>query len=196
MSTRNTPARDWLAEMHDFITLRAIGSYSVPALAEEIVDELSKTDPKLLKGWLEAHAVGLVRDLINARDRSLRAANRTIARRDPAGRSVFRDAIGKAEKGDRAAATQLSQELEERQTEFLSERYLVADGTKMALGDMTRYELDFVADTYEEQARGNQLQAAFLRAIMKRVNTKKVSDVFSEDKLAKMWRSLPGSRAQ
>jgi hypothetical protein len=187
-------SRDFLTEMHDFISLRATGTYTVPVLAQEIVEELLQRDPKLLRGWLEAHAVSMVRDLINSRDKSLRAANRTIARRDSATRSVFRDAIEAAEKGDHVAAGELNKELEQRQTDFLSERYLTEDGSKVALRDMTRTQLTFAADSYHEQARGSLLQEAFLRAIARRLNTRTVSEVFDEEKLAKIWRSLPGTR--
>lgn len=185
-------SRDYVAEMRDYIALRAVGSYSTPTLAQDIVAELQVNDAKLLRGWLDMQAVALIRDAINGRNRSARAYNRTIAGRDPTTRSVFRGAIEAAEGGDGAAAAALNDELELRQTDFLSERYLVEDGRNKALGDMTRADLNYAADSYHELAKGNLLQEAFLRAVAKKVGTKKVSDVFSEETISRMWLSLPG----
>jgi hypothetical protein len=186
-------SRDFVSEMREYIELRTQGTFSAPTKAQDIVAELQANDPKLLRGWLELQAVTLVRDLINQRNRSERAYNRTIAGRDPQTRSVFRSAITAAEAGDTTAAAALSEELELRQSNFLGERYLIEDGRQKALGDMTRADLNFAADSYKELAKGNLLQEAFLRAIANKVKTRTVGEIFTEETIARMWLSLPGN---
>jgi hypothetical protein len=186
--------RDFLVEMREFIDLRARGEYRAPDLANEIVEELKSADPKLLRGWLELMAPALVRDVINQRNRSTRSYNRTIAGRDPETRSVFRGALAAAEAGNGAPAAELGEKLEQRQSEFLNERYVVEGGSQKALGDMTRADLNFAAENYREQAKSYMLQVAFLQAVARKVGTRTVAEVFSEETIAKMWRSLPGHK--
>jgi hypothetical protein len=182
--------RDWIAEMRHLINLRASGTYNAPTVAREIVDELLRTDPELLRNWLLLGAVGFVRDAINARDKAQRGRNRTIAGRNPEVRAAFRNA---AENADPVHIQRLGDALNEQVvTDFLTEHYLVAGGNRMTLGDMRREERLFVADNYLTTAKEHELRADFLRAIDKRAGNRKTSEVFNEQKLAKLWHSLSG----
>jgi hypothetical protein len=183
--------RDWVTEMRDIINLRATGTISAPVAAREIVDELFNNDPELLTNWLLLGAVGFIRDAINARDKSKRGRNRSIAGRSPEIRVGFRNAIAT---GDVAEIRRLSDTLNDKVvTDFLQERYVVPSGDRMTFGDMGREERLYVADGYRVAAKEHALREAFIRAVDKRAGLKRTSEVFSEEKLAKLWHSLSGS---
>lgn len=168
-------SRNYAAEMRGIIDAETAGGpYVSAAVAERIVEKLEATDPELLSGWLHAQAVGFLRHAINLRDCSQRTHARLTA-----SRSVFRNAAEAAEEGD---AEPLSK--------FLSTVYVVEDGSRMRLSEMRKSELVFVADNYERKAADLLLQEAFLRALAKKVGTKKVSDVYDEQKLSDLWLSI------
>lgn len=172
-------ARDYAAEMRAIIDeATSHGPYAPPVVAQEIVDKLRVNDPDLLTGWLDAQAVNFVRDAINYRDRS----NRTHARQT-AGRSVFRENAEAFEAGD-----------DEAMAGWLETVYKVEDGTKLALGEMFKPDLLYVADDYRRIAAENRMSEAFMRALAKKVGAKKVSEVFDEEKLAHLWDSIKGGQ--
>lgn len=150
------------------------GPYVSAVIAEQVVEKLRANDPDLLHGWLDLQAVQFVRLAINARDCSQRSHARMTA-----GRSVFRDAAAAAEAGD-----------PEPLGAFLKTVYVVEDGSRVRLSEMTKPDLLFVAEAYAQRAAESLLQEAFLRAVAKKVGGRKVSDVFSEDKLNHLWRSI------
>lgn len=171
--------RDYAAEMRAVIDAEAQGSYASPVVAEHIVSKLRATDPDLLFGWLNAQAVGFVRHAINLRDCSVRTHNRITA-----SRSVFRAAANAFDGSDP----------EPLRTNFLGEVYVVEDGSKVPLAEMREPELLFAADDFAARVRDNALREAFLRALAKKVRNDRVSDHFTEDQLAEMWRSIGGAR--
>lgn len=169
----DAPIRDYAAEMRAVIDAETGDApYTSVVVAEHIVTKLKATDPALLDGWLHAQAVNFLRHAINLRDCSARSHARVTA-----GRSVFREA---AESGDVEALTQ-----------FLDVRYVVDDAnTRTRLADMGRQELLFAADAYKRRAAESLIEETFLRLLAKKVGTRKVADVFDEEKLATAWRSI------
>jgi hypothetical protein len=173
--------RDFAAEMTAIIDAE-IGDapYVSATVALHIVEKLRATDPTLLAGWLDAQAVSVLRDAISTRSRSSKSHARAVR-----GRSVFADAAQDHAAGDAAALVG-----------FLDVRYVVDDAnTRTRLADMRKPELLFAADDYRRQAAENLLEEAFLRALARKVGTRRVSDVFDEDKLATVWGSISGRAA-
>jgi hypothetical protein len=182
------PERDWVAEMRDLINDRAAGSISAPVAAREIVEELLRNDPELLRNWLLIGAAGFIRDAINARNKSKRGRNRNIAGRNPEVRAAFRNAV---DNEDIEEVKRVGEAINDRVvTDFLQESYVVPGGLQMKLGDMRREERMSVAYNYRTSAKEHALRAAFLLAIDKRAGNKKTSEIFTEEKLAKLWHSL------
>lgn len=167
--------RNYAAEMRALIDQETShGPYISASIAEKIVEKLSVNDPQLLDGWLHAQAVQLIRHAINLRDGSMRAHARVTA-----SRGVFADAAKQAEAGNL-----------EPLTKFLDTRYVVEGGIRVRLGDMREPQLVYVADAYRRRAQDAMLQQAFLRALARKVGNGKVEDHFTEDEIAKLWRSI------
>lgn len=170
--------RNYAAEMRAVMDAETgEGPYTSTVVAEHIVEKLRATDPDLLRGWLDAQAVQFIRHAINLRDCSQRSHARAVATR-----SVFREAADAAEAGDTGPLTS-----------FLSTVYVVEDGSRVRLSEMTKPDLIYAADGYGQKVAELALQEAFLRALAKKVGARRVSDHFSEDKLAELWRSITGS---
>lgn len=167
--------RNYAAEMRAVMDAEtATGPYTSALIAEQIVEKLRATDLDLLQGWLDAQAVGFIRHAINLRDCSQRSHARATA-----SRSVFRNAAESAEAGDAAPLSQ-----------FLSTVYVVEDGSRVRLSEMTSPDLLYAADGYGQRAAEHLLQEAFLRALAKKVGKRKVADVFDESKLSDLWLSI------
>jgi hypothetical protein len=175
----SSTTRDYAAEMRAVIEAEVgDGPFVSAVVASHIVDKLRATDADLLHGWLDFQAVGILRDAISAWARSTRSHARGAR-----GRSVFADAVDRDATGDETAISR-----------FLDIRYVVDDrDTRVRLADLHKVELLFAADDYRRQANENLLEEAFLRALAKKVGRGKVSDHFSDEQLAAMWRSISGA---
>lgn len=167
--------RSYGLEVRQIVDSFCQGTWTAPQSAIRVVEYLRANDPELLAGFLDLHAVAIIRDMINERDRSTRSHNRQTA-----SRSVFRNAAEAFDDGDPEPLT----------THFLSELYIVEDGTKKALKDMRAEDLTFAANEYRRRSRELQMQEAFLRALAKKCKTQSVGAVFDEDQIALMWISL------
>lgn len=173
--------RDYAADMRAVIDAETGGGpYVSRVIAAHIVEKLRATDSDLLSGWLDAHAEQLIWQAINDRDRSTRSHARATARR-----SVFAAAAKAHESGE---AHESGDDVP--LTHFLNVPYVVANGSRKRLADLDAADLTFVADAYDERARDNAMNAAFLRALSKKVGGGRVADQFSEDRLAELWRSI------
>ena len=167
--------RDYVAEMRAVIdAATAEGPYISREIASRVAAKLRVTDPGLLWGWLDAQAEDFLWQSINDRDRSTRA--RAVA---SAGRSAFKAASESFRSGDKAALSQ-----------FLSMPFVVEDGSRKPLADMTADDLHFTAGSYEARAQKNAMYGAFLRSVAKKVKGGCVADHFQEQQLADMWSSL------
>lgn len=176
-----TPAlvriRDYAAEMRDIIDQRTQAvSYNAAEVADEIVQHLLHEDRELLYGWLEGHAAQTIRTAIAQRDASTRAYARTHAPK-----AAFAEAANAAKGGD-------PQPL---RLGFLQAVYVcAADNTRKALKDMTAADVLYVADSYEGRAKQALLEAAFLRAVAKKIGAGRVADVFNNQQLAELRTKL------
>jgi hypothetical protein len=146
-------------------------------VAARVVTHLRINDPELLAKWLDAQAVPIIRGAITS-IRASRRASAAGARNKSA--SVFQEAVRKYEAGDESA---LSPWLD---TDFVINQ----DQQRKRLGDMEQEDLVYAAEAYTDQARYSTMKAAFLRAIANRVGAGTVEQVFSNEDLARLWRSL------
>jgi hypothetical protein len=167
--------RDFAAEMRAVIDAETShGPYISRQAAADIVEKLKANDAELLDGWLHAQAEQLVWQAINDRDRSVRGASRAAS-----ARSAFARASDANEAGDGGPLTR-----------FLDAPYVVENGSRVRLADLTKADLLFVAGRYDDRAKANAMESAFMRAIAKRVRTGTVADHFTEEKLLTLRRSL------
>jgi hypothetical protein len=168
---RTLMSRDYAAEMRVLIDTEFQAGDSAASVAERIVDKLRATDPTLLAGWLDFQAVQLLREAIGSIDRSTRSHARAQAARGAFGAA--------ADAGDVRP--------------FLSVKYVVDDAdTRMPLGEMRREHLVFVAVGYEATAHSALFEAAFFRAVAKKVGSRSVGEVFTSEQIERFRSSLTG----
>jgi len=168
------------SDMREVIDSYMLGDepYNAATLASKICTDLRRDQPELLNAWLDQQAETLLRTTIAKIDASERGHNRAVA-----GRRAFAAAFSDHEGGD-----------DEAMTRWLDARFTVGEEhSRKPLRSMTRVECNLAADTYTDRARRNELQAAFLRAVGKRVRgTQTVGDVFTEQSLSNLWQRLSG----
>lgn len=155
----------------------AIGTdpYIPAGLAHDLVVKLRRESPEVLAEWLDAHADQLMRETVLA---VTHARKTRVARR--ANRSVFRTAVERAEAGE--------PELLEG---WLSQRFIAnSDRVQKRLNDMVKEEVEFACESHESLAKGNAMKAAFLREIARRIGAKTVGEVYDNDTLNALWRSM------
>lgn len=173
-----TSARNYAQEMNQQVQLAVATSktYTATALAHDIARKLRRTDPDLLRGWLELQAEDILREHISRQSRSQRAHNRRVS-----DRKAFGNAVGKyAEGGDPKVLTT-----------WLDCTYTVDESnTKMTLGDMTAEQLDFAAKHHQKLADTNAFEARFLSALASKVGESTVSDLFTEEQLIEIRKGL------
>lgn len=157
---------------------RAGDAYIAAAVALNVVERLREQDPELLNKFLDQNAVSIVHRAILDLEGSKRLAARASAENKKV--SVFQNAVSRYEEGQKAALTS-----------WLDTVYVVtSDNLRRRLADMDKEELEFAAARYSDRARANELQAAFLRALAKKVGAGTVADVYEEEELSRLWRSL------
>lgn len=171
--------RDFVADMRRFIDkMRPSDKYNAGVLAHEVAQRLLTEDRELLYGFLEAHAVPTIRAVITAAD----AATRSYARHNGKA-SVFADAVRAAEAGDDKPL----------RLGFLQAVYVInGDNDRKALKDMTAEDVLFVAASYDNRAQSALLEAAFLRAVAKKIGKGRVADSFTNIQLAELRARLTG----
>jgi hypothetical protein len=95
-------------------------------------------------------------------------------------RIKFREAIQENEGGDPTALSS-----------WLGTSFVVnEDAIRKPLGDMVKDELTFVADSYGRTATSAAFEEAWFRAIAKRVGSRTVGEVYTEDQLVTMRNSI------
>lgn len=171
--------RNYAADMRIHIdnALQHRGHVPDRTVAENLARTLRATDPDLLDGWLHEQAVNLLRDTIATIERSRRGHTRVVN-----GRHAFAAATSRAQAGDMDGIES-----------FLGVRYIIG-GARKPLSDLTVADLEAVAGDYEAQAAENALNAAFLRAVAKKLKSRRgavtVADLFTDEQLARMWQSM------
>jgi hypothetical protein len=153
-------------------------TWTAASVALRVVERLRQEDPELLTKWLDALAVHVIRGEINSIAKQLRSEAKRIT--ENKGASVFSQAVEDHEAGKKNALGA-----------WLETVYIVnSDNQRRRLRDMDQDDLLFAAEDYTNRSRVNALQAAFLRAIGERVGARTVGEVFSDEDLARLWRSL------
>lgn len=170
--------RNYLADMNTAIE-EAVpgGDYTAPVVAAGLVAHLRETDPDLLAGWLDLRAEVVLADVIARRSNSKRQTARVFAPR-----RAFAEAARSFETEGEAVALR----------PFAFEYVVDAANTRRAVGQMTSADCLFVAGRYEDTARQAKLEAAFHRAVAKKVGAGTVGDAFTEEQYLTMYRSLTG----
>jgi hypothetical protein len=149
------------AEFHD--------GDAAPIVAARIVGRLRTTDPQLLAGWLDDQASSILSDLIGQFHRSQRAHARAVE-----SRGVF---------GVAAAAGDVAG--------FLELRYVVdAAHTRLSLAKMRAEHLVFVASGYEKTVVSARFEAAFFRALARKVGSGSVEDHFTNEQIVSLRASI------
>ncbi len=150
-------------------------TYISSDLAHRLVDKLRDEAPDVLQEWLNSVAVDVMRDTINRVQQSRRSVVRQRAKT-----SVFKAAVDAAEAGETGLLEG-----------WLTQPYLTnPENIRKPLGEMYRAEILHAVAVYERLARGNQMQVAFLNAIANRVGARRVNEVWDNDQLDTLWRSL------
>lgn len=173
------PNRNYVHEMRARIDREAKGTY-VPALvANRIVRTLREEDPELLEGWLNMHAEATIRQALNERDRSQRAAVRNASTR-----SVFAEAAQSADDGDPVPLRS-----------WMDAHFSLSNGSRTPLGEMTKEDLNDVSLQYKVRADSHAMMSAFMKGIANRIGGGSVRDHFTDEELDRMWNSLNGQRS-
>lgn len=171
--------RDFIAEMSEAVEgAIPAGDYVASVVAAELVERLRAEDPDLLAGWLHLKAAVILADVVARRSNSKRQSARVGAPR----RAFAEAASNFTTEGDLKALSPFTVE------------YVVDDtNTRRAVASMTADDCRFVASKYEESARISKLEAAFHRAVGKKIGGRMVAEVFTEDQYLEMYRSVTQS---
>lgn len=168
--------RDYIAEMTAAIEAAVPESdYVASQVAANLVDQLRAEDPDLLSGYLHQRAPVVLADVIARRSNSKRQSARIMAPR-----RAF------AEAARSFAAESDSKVL----SPFAFEYVIDAENTRRTVANMTAADCRFVAEQYERTAREAKLEAAFHRAVGKKVGIQRVGDVFTEEQYLEMYQSV------
>lgn len=144
--------------------------------AQDLVDKLRRDDPEFLTLWLLDHASAILADQI----RGVLRARRTSARHSARAGSFAVSARKFKATGDVAALGR-----------WMDVRYVIDDlNNQRRLGDMRSDDLMWVANRTESRANNELLEAAFHRALAAKLDNKKVSEVFTEDQIDRMYQSM------
>lgn len=172
--------RRWTEEMDAVIARRtAVDTYQSRIVAQDIVTELEADDPELLYEWLKIRAADLIREVINHRDRSRRASGIIEQKKQD-----FKDAMDEFVTGRSEAPIRT----------YLGTMYAVNwDNDRKQLRNMTKRDLEFVADRYQDRAEANGLLSAYHRTLARKVGDRTVGEVFTEAQLAAMRATITGS---
>jgi len=174
IAIRRDPVREVRKYVDDVLD-RAGDTYIVGTLAAQVVEQLRRDDPGLLTEFLDAHAASIIAKMLG----DVIRIERTRVKQQSAHR-VFNEAAQRFENGDTTALSS-----------WLDVLYVVnTDEQRKRLRDMDRDDLEFAISDYTARARGNALQAAFLRALAVKVGARNVGDVFTDDEITRMWQSV------
>lgn len=168
--------RDYIAEMSRAVE-DAIpeGDYVASVVAAELVEHLREQDPELLSGYLHLKAAVILADVVARRSNSKRQAARSGAPR----RAFAEAASSFATDGDVKVLSP-----------FAVEYVVDESNTRRAVANMTADDCRFVAAKYEDAARISKLEAAFHRAVGKKIGSKVIGEVFTEGQYLEMYRSV------
>lgn len=153
------------------------GDYTAPSVAADLVAQLRSTDPDLLSGWLNLRAEVVLADVIARRSNSKRQTARILAPRQ-----AFAEAARTFQESGEAVALR----------PFAFEYVVDEAHTRRTVAQMTAVDCLFVADRYEDTARTARMEAAFQRAVAKKLGARTVADAFTEEQYLAMYQSITG----
>ena len=177
--------RDYIAEMDARIEAVTKGSDWVAAVvAAKLHASLLESDPDLLDGWLRSVAPDVLRQAITLRVRQSNARARRGARA-----REFADAARDMEDASDGEARETAAR---RLLSLFEQIHTVDDSdTRKRACDMTGPEHLFVAENqYERKAAPLLMEAAFHRAVAKKVGKRLTSAVFSAEQYQQMYLSI------
>ena len=173
-------SRDFAAEMRALMEAERGGPDFDKAVARDnLVEKLRATDGELWFGWLDLVGPDTVWEHLDRLDRSARA--KAIA---SAQRHTFAAAAEEHAKGNPEPLRQ-----------FLDMPIQVG-GTSKPLYSLYATDVWTAKQSYDARARDNRLKGALLGAIYKKLGSRSVGDVYTEEQLHTMWRSIGGLEAQ
>lgn len=173
----------WIGDLIDEVIdeLNGASGWTARQVAEKVIARAQENNPDHWYDWVLYRARASVIGAVGRRQASERARQVRNARK-----SVFADALDRAEAGDLEA-------LDPYTTPYVVD----TDGVQRQLGDMTGKECRSAAKQYRARARANRLQARFLEAVARRVGeTRRVRDVIDPDQLQAMLRSIAGEEEE
>ena len=132
------------------------------------------TDPEVVDAWLHAHAVDFIRQELTALTRRHRGRERHAAKR-----RAFGHAVAAAEGGDL-----------EPLRHFEVVHVVDNENTRRRVADMTGPDFLFVAKAYEAVGREHLMEAAFRRAVAKRIGPKRCADVMTVETYDELYQSI------
>ncbi len=152
------------------------GDYVRAVLAAKVVARWREIDPAGLAAWLDEQAEHFVTTYLGKREASQRARTRLSGPARAFGQAASEVASGALAVGVFAVRYTISDDMAQRR-----------------FADMTRADCLYVATQYDSSAKADLLEAAFLRAVGKRLGaTRRVSDIFSEASLTALRRRISG----
>lgn len=154
---------------------RAGGTYVAGLIAQKVVGRLREQDPELLNKFLDLQAVPIITRMVG----DISRATKTHARHN-SNREQFARALERHEAGQTRALSS-----------WLDTVYVVTtDEQRKRLRDMDKQDLEYAINDYTDRARVNAAQAAFLKALAKKIGAKTVGQVYTDQELSRMWNSL------
>lgn len=153
------------------------GDYVAPSVAVDLVAHLRSMDPDLLAGWLNLRAEVVLADVIARRSNSKRQTARILAPR-----RAFAEAARSFQSDGEAVVLR----------PFAFEYVVDAANTRRTVAQMTAADCLFVAGRYEDSARTARMEAAFQKAVAKKLGERTVAEVFTEEQYLSMYQSATG----
>ncbi len=173
--------RDYQAEMTAWIA-QAMTRLPPNAaiMAHQLVNELRRSDPDLLDGWLRLDAEEAVKRAIRAHLSGHNRRGNAPGMRPAYGTQPFRRATQALAAGDPTPMQ-----------EILTRTYLV-DGVARPLAQLNGPQLTNVADTFARSAEEHLMHEAFLRELARKCTQSEcsVGDLYDEQTIATIWDSM------
>lgn len=132
----------------------------VSSEAEKFIAYMDESHPGVVTDWLRTRAPHIIHDAISAR---LTKRRSTLQRRNRKSAIFAREAT-RLDEGEITA-----EEFVQKVGSPLDAFYAVAEDHRKRLRDMTAEDIDFAASDYERRAESNAFEAAYLRALGKRL---------------------------
>lgn len=171
MSASVSQAVDLEAQLREF-RATITGDFTMAEVADQFVAEMRAEDPATLEAWMDAHARRILTQMLSHSERGVRAS-----------------AIRSGLRSKWVAPTKA--ELTLMRITFTID----AANTRRPLADMRAEDLLFAGAAYAATADQSARMATFMRALAKKVGSRTVSEVFTEERLAEMLRSFVGPAA-